>query len=742
MASNSHPADLKKHGRPLLSRLSRGFQRLLERNSSAHTPEDAAQSQRAIYEHNPLANLDGLVCEHYKVMVDNRYWTWKECDERGRGQCAYCRVLRDALGGTCYCRLAGDISKATSRPHPCHNLGRSRSHNLYEVSWACNPTHHLIDIRFIPHRSAALNSDGNPAGRHIQLHSHPDAQMTHEWPEEIHEDPTSPETAAMYQAWISRCIDEHPDCVAPDSSVGPQRILDLRGDSPPAEHGLKLREIGGCAPGPYVALSYCWGGVKPLMTTQASRHQHETAIAFGNLPQTYKDAVWLVRTLGIEYLWIDSLCITQDDQEEWQSESARMGMIYSNAYFVLVAASAGNVHAGFLRRRTGSKWIDSSNRQFGSGGGVAVIQSRLNPHQGGAFPCSQGIYRDACNNMPVQQRAWCFQERFLARRSLIFRQEEAIWECREGCICECGNGVTANRRGYMPMLLATGSYSVAPFTGSRYDAEEFLELSGGALRYIWYPCLEEYCRRALSVATDRLPAIAAVAAIVQSAEPRDQYLAGLWRSHLLPGLCWYAVPSESSLPVDYVAPSWSWASVSGAVEHTTMLNWPPVIVADEDARVVDAWCQPSVEHGLGTVRDGALVLSAFSCEARLEYTNMYDLTLGKDTYRFPVKGRYGFFKFDPHLASLAHPYLPGGRILQRHPQLQSRNERDWKGSGGSIRLLRLCDDFWLILTHAQRDSSVFERIGIIETRYAKLAGKYEVEKRLRELSVRSDITIV
>lgn len=69
------------------------------------------------------------------------------------------------------------------------------------------------------------------------------------------------------------------------------------------------------------------------------------------MPQTFVDAIIVARYLGIRYLWIDSLCICQDDVDDWARESARMCDVYSNAHLVIAANRSGNSAGGCFHIR-------------------------------------------------------------------------------------------------------------------------------------------------------------------------------------------------------------------------------------------------------------------------------------------------------------------------------------------------------------------------------------------------------
>jgi hypothetical protein len=99
---------------------------------------------------------------------------------------------------------------------------------------------------------------------------------------------------------------------------------------------------GKSASAKYVALSHCWGRPSklPLTTRMANLSQHLQRISFSDLPLTFKDAVKLTLNLGHRYLWIDSLCIVQDDPEDWLREASKVGSVYGNALVTLSALSS------------------------------------------------------------------------------------------------------------------------------------------------------------------------------------------------------------------------------------------------------------------------------------------------------------------------------------------------------------------------------------------------------------------
>jgi hypothetical protein len=109
-----------------------------------------------------------------------------------------------------------------------------------------------------------------------------------------------------------------------------------------------LHKTDGAQLDDYAALSYCWGGDQHFKTTRANLKSTLGGAPLNNLPQTLLDAVHVCRQLKIRYLWIDALCIVQDDEEDRASEISHMRLMYSRATLVIAPSRAKEVNEGFL----------------------------------------------------------------------------------------------------------------------------------------------------------------------------------------------------------------------------------------------------------------------------------------------------------------------------------------------------------------------------------------------------------
>ena len=138
--------------------------------------------------------------------------------------------------------------------------------------------------------------------------------------------------------WLQECRDNHPRCnqtVAADVKIDddsgtplPSRLIDVSHLDPTM---VVLRESDLHMRGSYLTLSHRWGnnaGSSIVMTTTANLDRHKQGILVSNLPKTFQDTIKTARSLEIPYVWIDSLCIIQDDSADWEREASQMARIY------------------------------------------------------------------------------------------------------------------------------------------------------------------------------------------------------------------------------------------------------------------------------------------------------------------------------------------------------------------------------------------------------------------------------
>jgi hypothetical protein len=262
--------------------------------------------------------------------------------------------------------------------------------------------------------------------------------------------------------------------------------------------------------------------------------------------------VRISRFLGYKFLWIDSLCIIQDDGDDWEREAAKMASIFHCADIVLSAASASNSTEGcgiddalepassiFLPSILDYKG-DTQNQAYD------VPRTRLLIRRGGGAS-TQLI---AC---PIQKRGWIFQEILLARRVLYFVNGHMIWQCHH---------LLQSEDGHLSRMQTSGTFWTAPggnlSSTPLYDLKKQLQIGVGVP--VWWDILRDFFQREFTKPEDTLPSLAGLIDIWQS-HTNDTPILGMWKNDLPFHMCWFPEPSCSIVDRLHGQPSWCWTSI-------------------------------------------------------------------------------------------------------------------------------------------------------------------------------------
>lgn len=222
---------------------------------------------------------------------------------------------------------------------------------------------------------------------------------------------------AQVAEWMLQCK-EHASCqtgTAQDPAL-PSRVIAINEDS------IRLLATSHLT-GQYIALSYCWGGPQPCQLQRSNKAEYENEIVRSNMPKTIRDALSVTEKLGFQYIWIDSMCILQDDEDDKIAEIGKMQDIYSNASLVVCASASQSCGEGFLDT------------------GLAPGASPLLPDTGALLKCglpsgSVGTVRliDRAEYRQSEEalfsRGWTLQESLLPTRLVRFGACLS-WECKE-----------------------------------------------------------------------------------------------------------------------------------------------------------------------------------------------------------------------------------------------------------------------------------------------------------------------
>ncbi|RMJ15017.1 hypothetical protein CDV36_005305 [Fusarium kuroshium] len=373
------------------------------------------------------------------------------------------------------------------------------------------------------------------------------------------------------RGWLKGCEDGHGKCGIGRDVILPTRLVDVAKIFRGSESGVKLIDSTGQR-GTYMCLSHCWGKAPiEIMTKKSSLQERLDFIPSQELPPSFHQAIQLVRKLGIPYLWIDSLCIIQNDDEDWKREAAQMVNIYRNAYATLAVTWSPDSRGGCFSKVIPTQCFNlrsTSGHEFMIGVGIGV-KSDISE------------FARVKQYFPLYNRAWCLQERLLSRRVIHCHHGEMAFDCGDINTCECGGrqhwawdnvvglGGTytplRSRSRYLGFLWEPTGHSSAlkSAKGKRVDAYER-----------WHRVVSEYTCLNLTKQTDMLPALSGLTA--ETAElTGDLFLAGLWESYLKNDLLWYVHTvaewrqnRKEILARKRTAPSWSWASLGSGCKVT------------------------------------------------------------------------------------------------------------------------------------------------------------------------------
>ncbi|KAH6638480.1 heterokaryon incompatibility protein-domain-containing protein [Boeremia exigua] len=329
----------------------------------------------------------------------------------------------------------------------------------------------------------------------------------------------------------------------------PSRVLDLSRDG-------RVRLVGPRNE-PYAALSHRWGTSRHFTTTARTIDELKSGISTEVLPQTFRDAISVARRLGVNFLWIDALCIVQDDEDDWRRESKIMGDIFMHAKTILAAHCAADDSDGFLmkalspRSATEFELPDTSELK-----GIMGVYRRTD------------LEVDVTNSA-LSKRGWVLQERFLATHTLHFTKHGVLSEAGSEVFSEDGPLEPRARHGGRTAFLGPSA-----LPDLRSFLTDFSSNGRAGLSYKtpldWLTLMEMYTNCDLTREEDKLFAIAGVARKIQLRK-ESVWCAGLWSDRISHGLLWF--PGQRlNAPVNTRAPSWSWAAWDGSIQYPEILQ--------------------------------------------------------------------------------------------------------------------------------------------------------------------------
>lgn len=354
---------------------------------------------------------------------------------------------------------------------------------------------------------------------------------------------------------------------------------------------------------------------------------------------------------GLRYLWIDSLCIIQDDKKDWLREAAQMGPIYKNGILNIAATGFSNGSHGLFASRNPSTIkpvrldldYDTSDYLTYHPSAAGGMENHVKFKKQGYFLFDIDVFLRGVDQAPLNQRGWVVQERSLSLRTLHFGSSQLFWECAEVQASELfyagfsrgipgsssklfirdkddyEGGLSAPRYVKESGHLRYGDNFLVGKAPERLDIIQELSkrpiMGMFAGHWRWKRVVEKYSSCGLTRSNDKLVAVAGVAKDLSS-YMNCAYHAGLWESGIAHQLLWKVsnpLPAAKSNGVR--GPSWSWAAVDGAV---LIDAWHQGGDVRWLAKVVQVGTRASGRDGFGQVHSGKVVLSGLLGALRLD----------------------------------------------------------------------------------------------------------------------------
>ncbi|ROW15235.1 hypothetical protein VPNG_02965 [Cytospora leucostoma] len=397
---------------------------------------------------------------------------------------------------------------------------------------------------------------------------------------------------ALVRRWMETCATEHHRCRAhlgPAQRL-PTRVLEMSSEPDTgAITGVRLVETHNSV-GTYACLSYCWGPTpqtSKTVTTNLARYLD--SIPLEDLPSTILDCLRFLCKLGFRYVWVDALCIVQDDNEDWLREASKMAAVYGAASLTLATHVCEDNTESFLHKRESMPRAEALSR---SAAALPFVDENTGEkrvlHLWDRLPGDVRGFLDSWvlttgeRSSSWLERAWTFQEWWMSPRVLHVRQM-TMWDCFEGRGDEMEHRfLTESHLGRAPSRLVSD--------------------------VTWCSIVQDFTSRRITNTNDRLPALAGMAEEFRKASGY-QYLAGMWLEELPTSLLWRKYDDYLTAPSAYRAPSWSWASLEGAVAYT----WPGDEQTGTKVSVISAHCEYYPPGTMSTVTSGWLDIEGPMC---------------------------------------------------------------------------------------------------------------------------------
>ncbi|KLU82556.1 hypothetical protein MAPG_01628 [Magnaporthiopsis poae ATCC 64411] len=523
--------------------------------------------------------------------------------------------------------------------------------------------------------------------------------------------PSTDRRVKLIKEWTKDCQENHAFCRewrASSDGPGPRRMLDLSGN--PRSRVRLVDPFDRAADGDYATFihpcpsRHADGGADAAVyrLTTSNYASLKRGIRWADLPAAFKDAVAVASEQGLRYLWIDALCVIQDDDEDFHWHIENLGEIYRASIFTISPTRLRDAGATFLgpRRLVPTPWATTMADEIGVGDESMrtheVVLSR-GKHKFSVYIrrrlcashhhlCSDKVGR--CGHTlinlywnfptppwmpqlgPMLSSAWSFMQRLTSTRTVHFHGSEMVWECQTGFKCECSISIKNSLPDpHTPSPLATvpskQSPDDDPFAASFYSNR-------------WGALIRLYTRLSMPENQHRLHALAGYMSVY--GKNQAGYYAGLIANtpeELAKSLLWWVNKVDEGLArksyrfdCRSAVPSWSWASVGTEPADSVVL----------------------LDYTLGRRRKMFVSDAGFEVEA-IDHRSLAGSTeygaLSGDSWGISLRGRMMLAKISPRFRwHKGQPFVPSSSPLMDFfspfsggPTATACNDtRDWDSS--------------------------------------------------------------
>lgn len=350
---------------------------------------------------------------------------------------------------------------------------------------------------------------------------------------------------------LRNCVKYHPAC-RPASTAPPTRLLrigPLLDSSQGSDSNVYLVDGSSSVGHPYFTLSHCWGKAQFLQLTKETEAELRAGIPTGTLPKTFRDAIHVCHQLNQQYLWIDSLCIRQDDKEDWRVEAAKMHQVFANAHCNIAATGAVDSSVGLFFDRN-----PLAHQPF-------CIQTGTKGRK--KWLCLPDWSEYTLLRSPLNRRAWVAQERFLSSRIVHFTSVGLYWDCNTSKMSELYPTHTPPGGLYDFEPMTTLKSVMGVFAARRTFRSKRPKSETKILFESWRDLVVGYSLCGLTKEEDKLIAFNGICHRMRESVGAN-IICGMWEDFMIDELQWEVNSTfnrqDAPLIENQRAPSWSWAS--------------------------------------------------------------------------------------------------------------------------------------------------------------------------------------